>query len=214
MVGYSVTKVAEIVGLSRGTVSNIMAAYRRIEKTASYKNQRGRKCVLSDWVRRTLCRIVTNKEKTTAAKVTAELNVALTNPVSTKTVRRELHKQDISGRANIVQDWFFEHEDEVSHLPWFPKSLYININEPLWSVLESNLRAPYPPPTSLMELANVLQKGWYKIPLQIIQDLYLFIHRRLRVVLKAKGWPTTYPLATGNYRKRIFFGMEICNNFT
>lgn len=327
MVGASVTKVSEMFGVSRGTVSKITTAYMRGGKTKSDKHQRGRKNVLDDRDKRTLRRIVVRNKKTTAAKVTAELNATLTNPVSTKTVRRELHKQGISGRAaipkplitdrnakirrewchvhktwsleqwkkviwsdessftlfptagrvyvwrtpkqaydqdclqptvkhgggsvmvwaaiswysvgpivtlqghitakdylnvlcdqvhpmvqtlfpkgdafyqddkapvhtaRIVQDWFSQHEGEVSHLPWPPQSPDINIIEPLWSVLERNLRARYPPPSSLKELAIVLHEEWYKIPLQIIQDLYLSIPRRLQAVLQAKGYPTPY----------------------
>ncbi|PNF34834.1 hypothetical protein B7P43_G03760 [Cryptotermes secundus] len=48
MVGASVTKLAEVFGVSRGTVSKIMTAYRRTGKTTSNKHQCGRKCVLSD----------------------------------------------------------------------------------------------------------------------------------------------------------------------
>lgn len=43
--------------------------------------------------RPSLRRVVIKNKKTTAAKVTLEMNVVLTNPVSTKTVSRELHKR-------------------------------------------------------------------------------------------------------------------------
>jgi hypothetical protein len=41
--------------------------------------------------------------RTIAAKVTAELNIHLADPVSTKTLRRVLHKSHIRGRAAIVK---------------------------------------------------------------------------------------------------------------
>jgi hypothetical protein len=41
--------------------------------------------------------------KTTAAQVTAELNIHLEDPVSTKNVQRELHKSNIYGRAAIAK---------------------------------------------------------------------------------------------------------------
>lgn len=327
MVGASVTKVAEVFGVSRSTVSRIYTAYRNSGKTSSAKSQRGRKCVLSDRDRRSLKMIVTKNKKTTAAKITSEVNVGLTNPISVKTVRRELHKQGIAGRAaipkplisnanacnrkrwcrshktwtmeqwktviwsdescftlfptsgrvyvwrtpsqaydsdcllptvkhgggsvmvwaaiswysmgpmitlhgritakdyvsiladhvlpmvqylfpngnavyqddrapihtaRIVQDWFCEHEKDLSHLPWPPQSPDLNIIEPLWSTLERKVRDRYPPPSSLTELATVLQEEWYKIPLKTIQDLYLSIPDRIQAVLNANGCPTRY----------------------
>ena len=66
---------------------------------------------MSDRDRRSLRAIVTKNKKTTAAKVTAEMNVMLPNPDSTKTIRRELHKQGIAGRAAIEKT--FNSDDNV-----------------------------------------------------------------------------------------------------
>jgi hypothetical protein len=54
---------------------------------------------LTERDRRTLRRIVLKNHATTAAQVTAELNIHLEGPVSAKTVRHELHKSNIHGRA-------------------------------------------------------------------------------------------------------------------
>jgi hypothetical protein len=50
-----------------------------------------------------LRRIVSKNHRATAAQMTAELNIHLEDPVSTKTVRREFHKSNIHGRAAIVK---------------------------------------------------------------------------------------------------------------
>jgi hypothetical protein len=50
----------------------------------------------------TLRRIVSKNHTITAAQVTAELNIYLEDPVSTKAVRRELHQSNIHGVAAIV----------------------------------------------------------------------------------------------------------------
>jgi hypothetical protein len=68
----------------------------------------------------------------------------------------------------------------------------LNIIEPLWSVLETRVRNRFPPPTSLKGHENVLQEEWYRIPLEIVQNLYESIPRRTAAVLKAKCGPTPY----------------------
>ena len=94
--------------------------------------------------------------------------------------------------AQIVQDWFSEQEDDFLHLSWPPQSPDLNIIERLLSTLERKVCSRYPPPTSLSELATVLQEEWYNIPLANIQELYLFIPRRLQAILNANGFPTPY----------------------
>jgi hypothetical protein len=64
--------------------------------------------------------------------------------------------------ARNVQSRFEEHEGELQHLPWPAQSPDLNINEPLWSVLETTVRNRFPPPTSLQQLKNVLREEWCK----------------------------------------------------
>jgi hypothetical protein len=65
----------------------------------------------------------------------------------------------------------------------------LNIIEPLWSVLESRVRNRFRPPTSLKQL-DVLQEEWYKIPLEIVENLYLSIPR-MTGCIAGKKWSIT-----------------------
>jgi hypothetical protein len=65
----------------------------------------------------------------------------------------------------------------------------LNIAEPLWSVLETRVRNRFPFPTSLKQPEDVLQEEWYKIPLEMVQNLSEFIPRDA-AILKTKGGPT------------------------
>ncbi|EFN77659.1 Transposable element Tcb1 transposase, partial [Harpegnathos saltator] len=125
---------------SRATVSTVMRAYTKYDKTTSAKRRSGRKTTLTDRDRRILNRIVAKQHKTTATKVTAELNSHLNNPVLTKTVRRELHKSNIYGKATISKPfitdanaklrkkWSHEHKtwtiDDWKNVVWSDQSSF------------------------------------------------------------------------------------------
>ena len=69
-----------------------MTAFEKEGKPSSLKNNSGRKQKLFDRDRQTLTRIVWKDHKNTALKITPELNDYLEKPVSSKTVKKELHK--------------------------------------------------------------------------------------------------------------------------
>jgi transposase len=98
----SVIKTATLIGVLRATVPKVMSASTNHGKTTSAKRNSGRKSKLTERDRRTLRRIILKKHST-AAQVTPELNIHLEDPVSTKTVGRELHKSNIHGRAAIAK---------------------------------------------------------------------------------------------------------------
>jgi hypothetical protein len=56
-----------------------------------------------DRMHRRILRIISKNHRTTTAQVTAELNIHLEATVSTKTVRRELHKSNIHGRTAVAK---------------------------------------------------------------------------------------------------------------
>jgi transposase len=80
----SAIKKATFIRLSRAAVSKVMAAYTNHGKTSSAKRNSGRKPKLSERDRRTLKTNVSKNHRTTAAKVTAELNIHPEDSVSTK----------------------------------------------------------------------------------------------------------------------------------
>ena len=80
------TKTATSLGVSRAAVSKVMMAYTNHGKTSSAKKNCGRKLQLSERDCQTLRMKVSKNYRTTAAKVKAELNIYLEDPVSNKTV--------------------------------------------------------------------------------------------------------------------------------
>jgi transposase len=103
LAGASVTKTATLLSVSRATVFKITSAYTDHGKTTSAKRDSGRKSTLTERDRRTWRRIVSKNHGTTATWVKAELIIHFEDPVSTKTVERELHKPNIHSRAAIAK---------------------------------------------------------------------------------------------------------------
>ena len=73
----------------------VMTAYTKHGKTSLAKRNSGRKPKLSERDSRILNTTVSKNHRTTAAKVTAELNINLEDPASTTTVRQELQVYNI-----------------------------------------------------------------------------------------------------------------------
>jgi hypothetical protein len=90
--------------------------------------------------------------------------------------------------GTVHHSWFEERVGELHHLSW-PEQLS---HEPLWSVLETNVRNRFPPPTSLKQFEDVLQEEWHKFRLETVENVYESIPKRIAAVLKAKDGPTPY----------------------
>jgi len=102
LAGASAAKMATLLSVSRAAVPKFMMAHTNHGKTSSAKGNSGRNSKLSERDHHTLKRIVSKNHRTTVAKVTAELNIHLVDPVSIKKVQ-ELHKSNIHGRPAIAK---------------------------------------------------------------------------------------------------------------
>jgi len=94
LTGASLIKTASFFGVSSAAVSKVMMAYTNHGETSPAKRNSGRKPKLSERDCRPLKTIVSKNHRTAAAQVTAVLNSHHEDPVSIKTVRRELHKSN------------------------------------------------------------------------------------------------------------------------
>ena len=95
-------------------------------------------------------------------------------------------------RANIVKSWFSEHDTSFQHLIWPPQSPDLNPIENLWDVLERDLRAHTPLPTSIKDVGDLLMKLWPKIKIDTLKKLVASMPRRMKAVITAKGSPKKY----------------------
>jgi len=86
LAGASVTKMGTLLGVSRAAVSKVMMAYTNDGNTSSAKRNSGQKPKLSERDCHRLKRIVSKNHRTIASKVSAELNIHLEDPVTTKIV--------------------------------------------------------------------------------------------------------------------------------
>ncbi len=82
-------------------------------------------------------------------------------------------------KAQIISDWFLEHENEFTLLKWPPQSQDLSPIEHLWGVVERQ--------TNLQQLRDAIMSIWTKISEECFQCLVESMARRIKAVLKAKG---------------------------
>ncbi len=95
-------------------------------------------------------------------------------------------------KAQIISDWFLEHDNEFTLLKWPPQSPDLNPIEHLWDVVEREIRIMDVQPTNLQQLCDAIMSIWTKISEECFQHLVETIPQRIKAVLKEKGDPTRY----------------------
>ncbi len=63
-------------------------------------------------------------------------------------------------KAQIISDWFLEHDNEFTLLKWPPQSPDLNPIEHLWDVVEREIRIMDVQPTNLQQLRDDVMSIW------------------------------------------------------
>jgi len=95
-------------------------------------------------------------------------------------------------KAQIISDWFLEHDNEFTLLKWPPQSPDLNQIEHLWDTDEWEIRIMDVQPTNLQQLCDAIISIWTKISEECFQHLVKSMPRIIKAVLKTKGGPTQY----------------------
>ncbi len=95
-------------------------------------------------------------------------------------------------KAQIISDWFLEHDNEFTLLIWSRQSPDLNPIKHLWDVVEREIRIMDVQPTNLQQLHDAIMSIWTKISEECFQHLVESMPRRIKAVLKAKWGPTRY----------------------
>ncbi len=95
-------------------------------------------------------------------------------------------------KAQIISDWFLEHENEFTLLKWPPQSPDLNPIEHLWDVVEREIHIMDVQPTNLQQLRDAIVPIWTNISEECFQHLVESMPRRIKAVLKATGTSKVY----------------------
>ncbi len=136
-------------------------------------------------------------------------------------------------KAQIISDWFLEHDYEFTLLKWPPQSPDLNPIEHLWDVVEREIHIMDVQPTNLLQLHDAIMSIWTKIQKRNVYNTLLNIcHEELRQFWRQRGvqpgtskvclikWPVSvcHIIYMGIYQYAVFLltylqliNFQICN---
>ncbi len=83
-------------------------------------------------------------------------------------------------KAQIISDWFLEHDNEFTLLKLPPQSPDLNPIEHLWDVVEREIRVMDVQPTNLQQLCDAIISIWTKSLRNVSNTLLNLCHEKLR----------------------------------
>ncbi len=95
-------------------------------------------------------------------------------------------------KAQVILDWFLEHDNEFTLLKWHPQSPDLNTIEHHWDGVEREIHIMDVQPTNLQQLCDAIMSIWTKISEECFQHLVESMPQRIKAVLKAKVGTTRY----------------------
>ncbi len=99
-------------------------------------------------------------------------------------------------KAQIIGDWFLDHDNEFTLLKWPPQSPDLNPIEHLWDVVEREIHIMDVQMTNLQQLCDTIMSILAKISEECFNTLLNLCHEELRQFWRQKGVQTNTSLCT------------------